>query len=111
MEDKKPMLNLEYLAPEILLKIIIQLPDLASLDSAVRASPIIFRVFDKYAVEIIEAVLSSGHTDGHIRVTIRVIALIRSSTLPTASLAEFKKRVTMRAMQHRLSKSEDGVCS
>jgi hypothetical protein len=108
MEDKKPTIGLENLAPEILLKVAIQLPDLASLDSALRASPMMFRVFDEYAVEIIEAVLSSGHTHGHIRVIIRVIALIRSSTLPIASLAEFKKRVTLEAMQHRIRKSEDG---
>ena len=108
MKDKKPTLKLEYLATEILLKIMIQLPDLASLDSAIRASPMMFRVFDEYAVEIMEAVLSSGHTHGHIRVIIRVIALIRSSTLPIASLAEFKKRVTLEAMQYRIRKSEDG---
>ena len=64
--------KLEILAPELLLGIVTRLPDLISL-CLLRASPAVFRLFDKYAVEIIEAVLSSGFTHHHIQVIIRIV--------------------------------------
>lgn len=67
-----------------------------------------FRLFDEFAVEITEAILSSGYTNGHIRVIVRIIALLRSSTLPIHSLAEFKTRVTDEAMVFRVRKGPNG---
>jgi hypothetical protein len=98
----------ESLASETILSIVTQLPDLVSLDSLLRASPVCFRLFDEYAVEIFEAILSSGFTHGHISAMIRIIAFIRSSTLPIHGLDEFKKKVTHEAMNHRIRPSKDG---
>jgi hypothetical protein len=74
---------------------------LVTLDSLLRASPVINRFFDGYAVEITEAILSSGFICGHIRVIIRVIALIRSSTLPIQNFREFELRVIRDALRYR----------
>lgn len=94
--------GLECLAPELVLMIATQLPDLISLDSLLRASPNTFRIFNNgNAVKIIESVLSAGFTHPHIRVIICVMALIRSSTLPISTLDGFRKQVTLEAMENR----------
>jgi len=94
--------GLECLAPEVLLMIATQLPDLVSLDSLLRASPNTFRLFNNgNAVKITEAVLSAGFTHHHIRVIICVIVLIRSSNLPIHNLDDFRKQVTLEAMENR----------
>ena len=101
--------KLESLAPEILLGIVTRLPDLISLGCLLSASPAVFRLFDKYAVEITEAVLSSGFTHRHIQVIIRIVALIRSSALPIKNLANFQSYVTHEAIYRRLRKSSTGL--
>lgn len=104
--------QLDQLPSELLLKILPQLPDLASLDSVIRASPTCYRVFDSYAVEITEAVLNcggvrkgkyttTGYTCGHTRVLVCVIARVRSSTLPIHSLRELEVRVVKEALHYR----------
>lgn len=98
--------GLECLAPELVLMIATQLPDLISLDSLLRASPNSFRIFNHgNAVKITELVLSAGFTHPHIRVIICVMALIRSSTLPISlsTLDSFRKQVTLEAMENRTS--------
>ena len=100
---------LESLAPELLLGIVRRLPDLISLDCLLRASPAVLRLFDQYAVEITEAVLSSGFTHRHIQVIIRIVALIRSSALPIKNLANFKSYITHEAMYRRVRKSSTGL--
>lgn len=96
--------QLESLAPELLLHIVKRLPDLTSLDCLLRASTAVFRLFDSYAVEITEAVLSSGFTHRHIQVIIRITALIRSSALPIKDLVSFQMNVTREAIYHRMQK-------
>lgn len=71
--------KLERLAPELLLGILTRLQNMISLDCLLGASPAVFRLFDKYAVDITEAVLSSSFTYRHIQVIIHIVALIRSS--------------------------------
>ena len=90
--------RLESLATGILLDILCRLPDLASLASLIQASAVVDRMFESYAVEITEAVLGSGYMCGHIRVMVRIMAIIRSSTLPIQSLREFKHRVTSQSL-------------
>lgn len=83
--------NFESLAPEILLMIVNQLPDLVTLDSLIKASPYAFRVFDDdHAVKIVESVLDAGFTHYHIRGIIGVISRIRSSELQIADLDAFR---------------------
>lgn len=92
----------ESLAPELLLCIVTKLLDLVCLDSLIRASPAALRLFEEYAVEITEAVLTSpGVTHRHTAIIIRVIALIRSGTLPIQSLHDFRNHITEEAMFHR----------
>ncbi len=107
-QKKHEACSLENLAPELLLGIVTQLPDLSSLDCLLRASPAVFRLFNEYAVTIIEAILSSGFTHGHIRVIIRIVALIRSATLPIESLADFQSNVTHESMYYRVRPSPKG---
>jgi len=101
--------GLEDLAPELLLNIICRLPDLVSLDSLIRASPVISRLFNDYAVEITEAILSSGYICGHIRVIVRIIALVRSGTLPIRDIREFTSRVAQEALRFRVRGSREGL--
>ncbi|KAK2616720.1 hypothetical protein QQS21_000332 [Conoideocrella luteorostrata] len=95
------MACLECLPAEIYLQIFVLVPDLVSLDSLLRASPVAYRVFDNHAVEITDAVLDSGYTFGHTRVLFRIIALIRSGTLPISSLWDFRHRVLKPSMVYR----------
>jgi hypothetical protein len=101
----------ENLAPELLLMIINHIQDLVSLDSLLRSSPAIYRLFESNAVSITEAVLSFGHIHGHTRVMIRIIALIRSSTLPKPlqNLQEFRRCVTYNALNNRVRPMKDGL--
>lgn len=92
----------ESLSSEIVLQIIKQLPELVALDSLVRASPVVFRLFNSYGAEITETVLSSGHIHGHIRAIIRIIALIRTSKLPMDNLLVFQQKTTFAAMRERI---------
>lgn len=92
------VLNLENLASELALLIASQIPDLVTLDSLLRASPVFFRVFEENAVNMTESVLSFGHTHRHIQFIIRSAALIRSSKVPAPNLDHFMSWATGRAM-------------
>lgn len=115
------MAPLDLLPGEILLTILTQLPDLASLDSAMRASPLFYCLFDTYPVKVFEAVLNcggmrlssyttTGYTCSHIRVMICTIAHIRSSTFSKHihNLHELEQRVFGEAMCHRTRPSHNG---
>lgn len=114
-------LSLDRLPGELVLAILTELPDLASLDSAIRASPLCYRIFDSYAVEIFEAVLgcggqrlrgytTSGYTCGHVRIVICIIAHIRSSTFSDhiPNLRNLEQCVFGEAMRARTQTSRDG---
>ncbi|KAI1290529.1 hypothetical protein F5Y03DRAFT_388793 [Xylaria venustula] len=73
---------LERLPPEILLPILKQLPELTSLYRLLRASPKVCRLFETYGVEIFEAILNSGIIHKYTSAIIRIVAMLRSSTLP-----------------------------
>jgi hypothetical protein len=95
--------GMEDLAAETLLVIISQLPDLLSLRNLTNASPAAFRLFKTYGVEITDSILDL--TSGDPRMPskrtpdiIRLIVLIRSSSLPIQGLQEFKKRVVAQCM-------------
>ena len=105
----KPLTGFESLAPEILLLILQDLPDLVSLDSVLRASPSSFRLFDSYGTEIMDTVISSREIHGHIRAMIRVTALIRTSKLPMDNLADFQEKTTISAMQERVRSLKTNV--
>ncbi|KAF4635163.1 hypothetical protein G7Y89_g2926 [Cudoniella acicularis] len=90
--------GMEELAAEILLVVISQLSDLPSLRNLINASPAAFRLFKTYGVEITESILTSGNTTKQIPEIIRLIALIRSSSLPIHGLQEFKTRVVAQCM-------------
>lgn len=102
-------INLDNLARELLLLIAFQIPDLVSLDSLIRASPAFYRLFNTNAVEMTEAVLTFGHTHRHIQVIIRIVASIRSSSLPAPSLQYFRSHATGEAMWRRLTPSKDAI--
>lgn len=92
----------ERFPPELLLNVLTRLPDLVALDCLIRASPTAYRVFDEYAVQITEAVLSSPRlTFRHTAIIICIVALIRSSTLPIKNLEDFRRYVTHEAMYQR----------
>ncbi|KAL7898831.1 hypothetical protein HDV63DRAFT_385609 [Trichoderma sp. SZMC 28014] len=114
-EDQKTMASnsraaasLQDLPTELVAPILTNVADIATLDSLIRAWPAAYRVFESRAVEITEAVLSSDDVCGHIRVIFRIIALLRSGTLPISSLAEFRKRVVEDAMRYRVRSSPSG---
>lgn len=93
----------ERLAPELLLHILTHLPDLESLDNLLRASPAASRLFDVYGVEIFEGVLSSSVPYGHTCALIRIVALVRSSSLPplACDLISFRNFVRHESTSHR----------
>lgn len=94
--------SLDDLAVEVLLLIMKHLPDLITLDVLLRASPLTSSTFNLHAVEITDSVFASGHLHGHIRVCIRVAALIRSSDLPINNLKDFLWKTTYSAMDSRI---------
>lgn len=98
--------GMEELAAETLLLVISRLSDLPSLRNLINASPAAFRLFKTYGVEITESILNSGNTAKQIPLVIRLIALIRSATLPVHGLEELKRRVVAPCMV-QLSSAED----
>jgi hypothetical protein len=103
--DGKAAVSLQDLPTELVAPILTRVADIATLDSVIRAWPAAYRVFESSAVNITEAVLSSGYVCGHIRVIFRIIALLRSGTLPISNLADFRERVIVDAMRY-----ESRVC-
>ncbi|KAE9368333.1 hypothetical protein N431DRAFT_428151 [Stipitochalara longipes BDJ] len=98
-------IGFEGLAPEILLAILSQLTDLPSLRNLINTSPVAFRLFEAHGVDIIESVLTSGSMTKQIPEVIRVVALIRSSTLPFLCFGEFYERFVRQSMIQQ--KTED----
>jgi hypothetical protein len=94
---------IENLSPELLLPILISLPDLESLDSLLRASPAAFRIFDSFGATVFEKVLSSGSNLTYTCSLIRITALIRTNALPTDvyNLERFKRLVRHETSPHR----------
>jgi len=88
----------EGLATETILAVLNHITDLATLHSLINASPVVFRLFKEYGVEITESVLISGSITKRIPEIIRLIALIRSSSLPIHGLQEFHERVVLQSM-------------
>lgn len=78
--DTITVVSLQQLPPELVARILGHVADLHPLDSLIRSWPLAYRVFESRAVDIIEAVLSSGYVCGHIRVIFRIVALIRSKS-------------------------------
>ncbi|KAK7957710.1 hypothetical protein PG988_012558 [Apiospora saccharicola] len=102
----------ERLPTEIIVDILLWLDELVSLDCLLHASPVVYRIFDEFAVRVTEAILYNGY--GPIRkglhtvepdkpsrvcsfvpVQMYMVAMIRSGTLPLPDLAEFVARVIM----------------
>ena len=108
-EEVQPA-SLQRLPAEIVAQIFSYIVDLQTLDSFIRATSKAYHVFESRAVEITESVLSSGYVCGHIRVLFRIIALLRSGTLPVSNLAEFRERVIVDSMQYasRVRSSRNG---
>ncbi|CAG7554672.1 unnamed protein product [Fusarium equiseti] len=84
--------SLEGLPAEILLQISGTLPSLDVLWNLMRASPIIWRLFDCYHNTMIESVLSGPNsiTPSNIRKLIRAMVFMRSGQLPFVNLEEFQ---------------------
>ncbi|KAH6714211.1 hypothetical protein BKA61DRAFT_57390 [Leptodontidium sp. MPI-SDFR-AT-0119] len=97
------MPSFEALAPELIVPILAGLQDLEALDYILRASPAAYRVFNTQSAGILITVLSSGFTHTYTCALIRIIALIRSSTLPSTAhdLATFKSLVLHETTPHR----------
>ncbi|KAK8129042.1 hypothetical protein PG984_010150 [Apiospora sp. TS-2023a] len=101
----------ERLPTEIIVDILLRLDELVSLDCLLHASPVVYRIFDEFAVRVTEAILYNGygpilkglHTKepdskpgvacSFVPVQMYLVAMIRSATLPVGSLLEFVKRV------------------
>ena len=79
--------NLESFPLDLLSLILTYLPDLESLDNAIRASPTAFRTFNNshFSVQIFEGVLSAGITHKYSYALIKIIILIRTHLLPMHS--------------------------
>lgn len=94
---------LQRLPTELIFPILTYLPDLESLDSLVRASPVVFRLFEAHGAEIFETVLSSGAIHEHACGLIRIAALVRSLSIPSQAydLLTFCNFVRHESTSHR----------
>lgn len=84
--------SLDELPAELLLKISGTLPSLDALWNLMRASPMIWRLFDCYHKTIIESILSGPNstTPPKLRKLIRAMVFVRSGQLPFVDLEEFQ---------------------
>ncbi|KAK8010075.1 hypothetical protein PG990_009040 [Apiospora arundinis] len=90
----------ERLPTEIIVDIMLRLDDLASLDCLLHASPVAYRIFDDFAINIIETILGNGYGASlqrggftgmgsyHVPAYAYIAAEIRSGTIPLRSLTE-----------------------
>lgn len=102
----------ERLPTEILVDVLLRLDELASLDCLLHASPVVYRIFDEFGLQVTEAILHNGY--GPIRkaldiqtpdrpdfvcsfvpVQMYMVAMIRSGTLPLRGLSEFVGHIIM----------------
>lgn len=70
--------SIESLAPELLLEIMVLIPNPASLYNFIVASPIAYRIFNRYAFEIFMSVIISPETATQTRCIIETMAHVRS---------------------------------
>ncbi|KAL6901464.1 hypothetical protein GGI43DRAFT_357408 [Trichoderma evansii] len=89
--EAQPRISMDGLAPETLLAIMTELTDLDSLYNLIVASPIAWRLFNKYAWLITETVLSSPDSllAPGIQQFIRALILIRNSRGPFSCPGDF----------------------
>ncbi|KAK6827417.1 hypothetical protein PG987_010758 [Apiospora arundinis] len=97
----------ERLPTEIIVDIMLRLDDLASLDCLLHASPVAYRIFDDFAINIIETILGNGYGASlqrggfagmgsyHVPAYAYIAAEIRSGTIPLRSLTEFIGQVIL----------------
>ncbi|KAF2153722.1 hypothetical protein K461DRAFT_266847 [Myriangium duriaei CBS 260.36] len=85
---------------ELLLNIVVRLPDLDALDNLLRVSPDVWRLFQSHAVEIVEQVLDSAPIDKDTKTVMRTIAYVYEGCLPVTSIAELRARVTNDSLTH-----------
>lgn len=67
---------MDKLPSELMLRILLQMDDLPSLDSVTRANAAAYRVFKAYSRELMEAALKTDQSCGHVKVLMRHVALI-----------------------------------
>ncbi|GAM89075.1 hypothetical protein ANO11243_071100 [Dothideomycetidae sp. 11243] len=87
-------ISFESFPLEILHMVLMEMPDMESLDNLVRASPSAYWLFPRHGVEIIERVVDSGYVYRDSQILIRTIAYIRTGDFPFTSLSELQQRVT-----------------
>lgn len=92
--------SFDDLPAELVVNILRDIPDIASLDNIVRASPHAWRCFSHYGLEITEQVLDADPMHFHIRDVIRTVAYVREGYLPVSCLAEFQRRVACEPIKH-----------
>ncbi|KAL7961328.1 hypothetical protein V8C34DRAFT_274404 [Trichoderma compactum] len=93
--------SLELLVPEILLQIVTKLPGLDTLWNLMRASPQIWRLFDRHALVITQGILSGPNSvlPSSTSELIRGVILVRSGILPFRDLQDFKKNFILHQFQ------------
>jgi len=104
-----PPTGLDGLAPELVLIILHQLPDLESLNCLLQASPTAYRLFnDVCGPRIFEAVLSSGLTHDYTCALIRITISIRCGILPPTvhNLQDLKDLIRLAATEIRYDDPE-----
>ncbi|KAG4428501.1 hypothetical protein IFR05_016012 [Cadophora sp. M221] len=97
----KPHVGFKSLPTETILILFSQLTDLPTLHSLISASPVAYRLFRQHGIEIVESMMKSGNTTNRIPEIIRLVAFIRSQSLPIHSLEEFQERVVRQSMMQQ----------
>lgn len=100
---------LESLPSETYLNILLNLPDVDTLDSLLRASPVAWRIFNRFGVNIFSNALNAAALDTDTKIIIRTIFYVRQGCLPVSSLEELQVRVTHDSMTHRRCRGMDGT--
>ncbi|KAJ4139827.1 hypothetical protein NW768_001172 [Fusarium equiseti] len=84
--------SLEAMPPEILLRIVMNLPGLDTLWNLMTVSPNTWRLFNNYALTITEGIISGPDSILYekIRELVRGVILVRAKTLPFKDLKQFR---------------------
>ncbi|CAG7564321.1 unnamed protein product [Fusarium equiseti] len=93
-QDPNTVASLEAMPPEILLRIVTNLPGLDTLWNLMTASPDTWRLFNNYALTITEGIISGPNSIlyAKVRELVRGVILVRAKTLPFKDLNEFRNR-------------------
>lgn len=96
--SSSPTASIEALPPKILLPIVTSLPGLDTLWDLLRASPNVWRLFNKNGLSIIENILSSPKPILPPVVTeaVRAVILARPKALPFRNLHEFQHQFLLK---------------